>query len=51
MAGADKRNVIGSNVSAGAHLDILLEAPYSHLECLLKNRKSAPRCYKARWIC
>jgi Phage integrase family len=33
-----------------AHLDILMEALYRHLECLLKNRKNASSCCKARWI-
>src|ERR1700688_836974 len=30
-----------------AHVDILLEAFYSHLECLPKDRKSALNCSKA----
>jgi hypothetical protein len=32
-----------------AHLDILLEAMYSHLECLPKNNENASSCCKARW--
>src|ERR1700731_5321812 len=37
----------GGNV----HLDILLVAFYSHLECLLKNSKSALNCFRAPWTC
>jgi hypothetical protein len=33
-----------------AHLDILGEALYCHLECLPKNRENASGCCKARWI-
>ena len=33
-----------------AHLDILLEELYRHLECLLKKRKSASSCCRVRWI-
>lgn len=29
-----------------AHLDILLEALHRHLECLLRDRKSASGCYR-----
>ena len=36
--------------SVVAHLDILGEALYHHLECLLKSRRTASRCCKARWI-
>jgi hypothetical protein len=31
------------------HLDILLEALYPHLECLLKNNASVSSCYRAPW--
>jgi hypothetical protein len=34
-----------------AHLDILLEALYRPLECLLKNNASASSCCKGRWTC
>ncbi len=34
-----------------AHIDILLEAIYSPLECLPKNKKSALNCYKVPWTC
>jgi hypothetical protein len=34
-----------------ARLDILLEAGYRHLECLLKKSASAPNCCKGRWTC
>jgi hypothetical protein len=33
-----------------ARLDILMEALYRHLECLLKNRKNESSYCKARWI-
>src|SRR6266436_1177298 len=32
-------------------LDILLEAIYSPLECLPKNKKNASSCCKAPWTC
>jgi hypothetical protein len=31
------------------HLDILLETPYLHLGCLLKNNASASNCCKGPW--
>ena len=34
-----------------AHLDILLEALYCRLECLLKNTASASNCCKEPWTC
>jgi len=34
-----------------ARLDILLEAVYRHLECLLKKSARASNCCKERWIC
>ena len=34
-----------------AHIDILLEAIYSPLECLPKNKKSALSCCKVPWTC
>jgi hypothetical protein len=34
-----------------ACLDILLEYPYPHLECLLKKSKGGLNYCKARWIC
>jgi hypothetical protein len=33
------------------HLDILLEALYPHLECLLKNNANASNCCRGRWTC
>jgi hypothetical protein len=32
-----------------AHLDILLETPYLHLGCLLKNKATASNCCKGPW--
>jgi len=34
-----------------AHLDILLEALYLHLECLPKNNASASSCCRGPWTC
>jgi len=34
-----------------AHLDILLEAMYSHLGCLLKNSENASNCCRAPSTC
>jgi len=34
-----------------AHLDILLEAQYPHLECLPQNRKKVSNCCRAHWTC
>ncbi len=34
-----------------ARLDILLEAVYRHLECLLKKSARASNCCKGRWTC
>jgi hypothetical protein len=33
-----------------AHFDILPEAPYAYLECLLKNTRTGSSCFRAPWI-
>ena len=44
-------SAIRGQLLAPAHLDILLEALYPHLECLLKSRKNASSFCKVPWIC
>ena len=33
------------------HLDILPDAKYLHLECLLKDNKNVSNCYRGPWTC
>src|SRR5262249_40665076 len=46
-----KRHRIPLLRTGGTDLDILLEAAYCHLECLLKTTTSVSNCCKAPWIC